>query len=710
MTETVNIEIDGKKVQAEQGAMIIEAADSCGAYIPRFCYHKKLSVAANCRMCLIEVEGGRKAMPACATPITDGMKIKTRSELAIKSQKAVMEFLLINHPLDCPICDQGGECELQDLAMGYGSDHSRYDSTKRVVLDKDLGPLVATDMTRCILCTRCVRFTQEIAGLQELGTMGRGEHVEIGTYIEGAVSSEISGNIIDVCPVGALTSKPFRYTARAWELQQRPSIAAHDCLGSNIFVHSVNNEVKRVVPKDNEAINESWISDRDRFSYVGVNSEERVLKPMLKKDGVWQAVDWNVALEIVASSFENIKQHFGAEQIAGLISPNATVEEHYLFQKVLRGFGASSIDHRLHQVDFADQQALALAPELGLPIAALEKQETVLLIGADIHQEIPLLSVRLIKAVKRGAAIIAMNTYDAKSRFAVRQKITANTDRLAHHLAAILKVLDANALTSLTKDVQVTEQDKMIAELFKDKRASIILGATALNSAHAATLRILAKAIAQVTGASFGELTEGANAAGAWIAGAVPHRGVGGSAVEKIGHDAQTMFSKSHKAYMLFNVEPEFDCAESAKALSALRTADFVVACSPFMTDAMRDYADVILPIVPSVENEGTFINCNHVWQSFSAGVLPKGEARPGWKILRVLGTFLEMPAMEYKVVSEVLSEMKTVVESAQLELNTFMPMVLPNRQETVPQWALYRLDNVVRRSTPLQKMAEKMV
>ena len=312
MTETVNIEIDGKKVQAEQGAMIIEAADSCGAYIPRFCYHKKLSVAANCRMCLIEVEGGRKAMPACATPITDGMKIKTRSELAIKSQKAVMEFLLINHPLDCPICDQGGECELQDLAMGYGSDHSRYDSTKRVVLDKDLGPLVATDMTRCILCTRCVRFTQEIAGLQELGTMGRGEHVEIGTYIEGAVSSEISGNIIDVCPVGALTSKPFRYTARAWELQQRPSIAAHDCLGSNIFVHSVNNEVKRVVPKDNEAINESWISDRDRFSYVGVNSEERVLKPMLKKDGVWQAVDWNVALEIVASSFENIKQHFGA--------------------------------------------------------------------------------------------------------------------------------------------------------------------------------------------------------------------------------------------------------------------------------------------------------------------------------------------------------------------------------------------------------------
>lgn len=711
MTEKVNIEIDGRKVVAEQGSMIIEAADNHDVYIPRFCYHKKLSVAANCRMCLIEIEGGRKAMPACATPITDGMKIKTRSELARKAQKAVMEFLLINHPLDCPICDQGGQCELQDLAMGYGHAESRYDSTKRVVKDKNLGPLIATDMTRCILCTRCVRFGKEIVGEPEMGTLGRGEHTEIGTYIERAVRSELSGNIIDVCPVGALTSKPFRFNARAWELQQRPSIAAHDCLGSNINVHSVREKVKRVVPREQEAINEVWLSDRDRFSYEGVNSDERIRKPLVKKEGQWQELDWTTALEIVASSLENVKNAYGAEQIAGLISASSTVEEHFLFQKLLRQFGCHNIDHRVKQSDFSDQASLAAFPRLGLPISELENQDAILFIGSDVQREQPLLIARLLKVSRAGGDVMTANVYNINGHFMSSKRLIAGPEKLLVELAAVAKALAKDKtldeeVSALLNNVDVSEKAQQIADtLSAGQQKAVILGAIAQDSEYASFFRFLGKLIAELAGASYGVLSQGANAAGAWLAGAIPHRGLAGGQVAE-GENAQQMLTTAKKAYVLFNTEPEFDSANPAIALKNIAAADFVVCCSPFVTDTMREYADVILPTVPFTETEGTLINCNGSWQTFNAAVAPLGEARPGWKVLRVLGNFLDLNGFDYVTAGQVCDEVKQATQNMrEMELPSYIPAAFPKPQELqrIGVWPLYRTDNIVRRSQPLQ-------
>lgn len=711
MTEKVNIEIDGKKIAAERGAMIIEAADNHDIYIPRFCYHKKLSVAANCRMCLIEIEGGRKAMPACATPITDGMKIKTRSELARKSQKAVMEFLLINHPLDCPICDQGGQCELQDLAMGYGKSVSRYESTKRVVKDKNLGPLISTDMTRCILCTRCVRFGKEIVGEPEMGTLGRGEHTEVGTYIERAVSSELSGNIIDVCPVGALTSKPFRYSARAWELQQRPSIAAHDCLGSNINIHSIHDQVKRVVPKENEAINEVWLSDRDRFSYAGVNSEQRITKPMVKKDGQWQEIDWSSALEIVASSLENVKTSYGADSIAALISASSTTEEHFLLQKVMRQFGCNNIDHRVKQSDFSDQASLPAFPRLGLPISELEDLDACLLIGSDVQREQPLLIARFLKASRAGGEIMTANVYDINGHFTSPKRLIAAPEKLLQQLAAVAKVLGNDqtvdpAIKTLFAKVEVSEEAKQIADtLAKANHSAIILGAIAQDSQYAAQFRFFGKLIAQFANARYGVLTQGANAAGAWLAGAVPHRGLAASNVSE-GETAKQMLTTVKKAYLLFNTELEYDSAYPAAAIENISAADFVAVFSPFITDAMCQYADVILPIVPFTETAGTFVNCNGAWQSFHAAVHPLGDARPGWKVLRVLGNFLDLSGFDYSDCQQIADEVKQSCNNLRdVELATFIPAEFPQVSglQRIGVWPLYRTDSIVRRSQPLQ-------
>lgn len=709
MANTVNIEIDGKKIVAEQGSMIIEAADAHDVYIPRFCYHKKLSVAANCRMCLVELDGSRKPIPACATPINEGMKIRTRSELARKSQKAVMEFLLINHPLDCPICDQGGQCELQDLAMGYGRGDSRYEFTKTVSVDTDFGPLISTDMTRCINCTRCVRFTSEIAGDQELGVMGRGEHAEIGTFVERAIHSEVSGNIIDLCPVGALTSKPFRFSARAWELQQRPSISAHDCLGSNIRVHTREAQVMRVTPHENENINEVWLSDRDRFSYVGLNSAERLTQPMLKRDGKWEAVDWTTALEIVASSLENVKNAYKAEQIGALISPNATTEEHYLWQKLWRELGVNNIDHRLQQLDFRDQSAAAAFPQLNVALNDIENLNSVLLIGSDIQREQPLLSTRLLKAKRAGARIVVMNSYDYEFNFAPQTKIVASPQQLLSHLMGVASVVTAETTLDaktrhLLHDHTVTEQDRHVAEQLKqgDKKA-IILGALALSSPVAAELRFWANVIAKAIGATFGELTSGANMAGAALAGTLPHRSVGGATTAE-GLHASAMWEKSLKAYALFNFEPELDTAQPAKAIAALKQADFVVMFSPFMSDAMRDYADVVLPIVPYTETSGTFVNCNGVWQTFQPVVNPAGEARPGWKVLRVLADFFDV-SFNYTIVDDVRTEMKSMIEQSQVATMPFTPVLTTNNMHlnVIGYWPLYRTDNIVRRSEPLQ-------
>ncbi|MBI3771988.1 MAG: NADH-quinone oxidoreductase subunit G [Gammaproteobacteria bacterium] len=719
----VNIEIDGKKIQANDGAMVIEAADAAGIAVPRFCYHKKLSVAANCRMCLVEVEKAAKPLPACATPVTEGMKVFTQSRKAIEAQKGVMEFLLINHPLDCPICDQGGECELQDLAMGFGSDHSQYSEKKRVVADKDIGPLIATDMTRCIHCTRCVRFGEEIAGLRELGATGRGEHMLIGTYIQKSVASELSGNVIDLCPVGALTSKPFRFHARSWEMDKRPSVAAHDCVGSNIHVETLRGEVRRVTPKENEEINETWISDRDRFSYEGVNSADRLTVPMIKRESGWQETDWETALNVAVSGLKNVVSQRGAAQLGALVSPSATIEEMYLLQKLMRGIGSSNVDHRNRQLDFSDQDLMPSVPTLGTAIQHLEKADAALLIGSNVRMEQPLIGHRLRKAAVHGGRIMFINPVDYDFRFDVHQKIIADPVAMERALAGIAKALldghSGNApqgLSKLLASVVANKAERKIADTLKAaSNGSVLIGNFALNHPAGAALRALGLAIAQLSGAKFGYLTDGANAAGAWIAGAVPHRaaaGKGGS----FGLNAHDMLQEKLQGYVVCGLEPEYDCANPAMAMTALKNAEIVVALTAYKSGAMLEYADVLLPIAPFAETSGTYVNVEGRWQSFGAAVAAKGEARPGWKVLRVLGNLFSLGGFDYVSSEDVRDELKRASDAeierasgtmSKQEHGWRCPEKLhsaPPGMVRIADVPIYALDATVRRAVSLQK------
>lgn len=690
-----SIEIDGKKVDAEPGMMIIEAADAHNIWIPRFCYHKKLSIAANCRMCLVEVEKSGKPLPACATPITDGMKVFTKSKKALMAQKGVMEFLLINHPLDCPICDQGGECELQDISMGYGNDVSRFTEKKRVVKDKNIGPLISTDMTRCIQCTRCVRFGTEIAGVRELGAVGRGEHMEIGTFIERNVESEVSGNVIDLCPVGALTSKPYRFTARGWELQQRPSIAAHDCIGSNIYVHTLRDKVMRVVPRENEEVNEVWISDRDRFSYEGLNVE-RLESPKIKRDGQFETVTWAEALEYVVECIQNVIQKEGSESLGALLSPNATTEEAYLLQKLIRGLGSNNIDHRLRQMDFRGQEAAPAFPNMGLPLSELEHQSLVLLVGSLIRQEQPVLGLKLRKMTQAAGSVIVINPIDCEFNFEVAQKILVTEGDLFNGLAKVVKALweghsvnnsqDSSLKGSAGKETANTEtvgtvkihtlspealkwlsalpkpdeKDHQIAKaLVENEKSVILLGSLALNHPDASRLIALATLIQEMTGAKVGTLTEGANAAGAWLAGAVPHRLPSGEKATQPGLNATEIWSEELKAYFLLNLEPDLDVSNPLSAMNAIKHADCVVAITPFQSAGLEAHADILLPSTPFTETSGTFINAEGRWQTFKAVTQPFKDSRPAWKILRVLGNLFDLPGFDYTSSEEILSELK---------------------------------------------------
>lgn len=675
-----NLVIDGKKINAREGAMVIEAADDAGIYIPRFCYHKKLSIAANCRMCLVEIEKVGKPVPACATPVTDGMVIFTRSPKAIDAQKGVMEFLLINHPLDCPICDQGGECELQDIAMGYGGDVSKYSESKRVVENKDFGPLISGDMTRCIHCTRCVRFGDEIAGVRELGATGRGEHMEIGTYVKLSLKSEMSGNVIDLCPVGALTSKPFRFKARAWEITQRESIAPHDCLGSNILAHIFRNEVVRVVPLENEAINETWLSDRDRFSYEGLNSDQRLTTPMIKVDGQWQETDWNTALEKTVAGFQALVKEKGVDSIGALASPSSTLEEFYLLQKLMRSLGSGNIDHRLMQADFSDQDAAPVYPALGCSIEDLENQNAVLLIGSNIRQDQPIAGHRLRKAAMRGAQISCVNSLDYDFNFPLATKEIIPPSKIPATLAAIIKALDdlsggelPNELDKLILEVVVEDSHRDIAQqLTQAKQASILMGHDAHTHAGFSTIRALVQQIANLSGASFGYMTDGSNSTGAWLAGAVPHRNAGGSTTALKGKTLASMLESKLDGYLLLGVEAEHDCAQSQQALTALKDASFVVSMSAFKNDAAQDYADVMLPISPFTETSGTFVNVEGRWQSFEGITEPRGEARPGWKVLRVLGNLFGSGGFEYIHSQEIRDEIREL--SSDISPDNSMP------------------------------------
>ena len=712
----VNIEINGQQLQVPEGTMVIQAADEAGITIPRFCYHKKLSVAANCRMCLVEVEKVAKPLPACATPVTEGMRVFTRSPMALEAQKSVMEFLLINHPLDCPICDQGGECELQDLAVGYGKDVSRFAENKRVVPDKNIGPLIATEMTRCIHCTRCVRFGQEIAGIMELGATGRGENMRIGTYVERAVNSEMSGNVIDLCPVGALTSKPYRYTGRPWENSHKPGIAAHDCLGSNINLDVRRNHVMRVVPRENEALNEVWLSDRDRFSYTGIYSEDRALRPRIKQGDVWKEVVWETALSYAVEGLKTVRDQKGSDQIGALVSPSATLEEHYLLQKLMRGIGSNNLDHRLRQQDFSDQDIAPLYPALGQDVADLEELDAALLIGSWLRKDQPIAAHRLRKAAMRGAKVMTINALDYEFTFPLSANLVSPPSQMPANLAAIVKALmnltgkaAPTGLADLLASITVEDTHQQIAQhLLNADKASVLLGNQAMHQAEFAALRALANVIADMANTRLGYLSDGANAAGACLAGCLPHRGVAGQALSNAGKHAYSMINECMGAYVLLGVEPEFDCANGGRALSAVTDADFVICLTPFVTDAMREYADVILPIGVFAETGGTFVNATGQWQSFQGAVQPLEESRPAWKILRVLGNLFELDGFDYVSVDEVRTEVEAAAGST--KATTASEWRCPSSLAIasaglmrVGYLPLYAVDPLVRRAQPLQ-------
>lgn len=707
--DMVNIEIDGVSMQARKGAMIIHAADDANIYIPRFCYHKKLPIAANCRMCLVEVENVPKPLPACATPVADGMKVFTRSEFAKKAQKSVMEFLLINHPLDCPICDQGGECELQDIAMGFGGSSSRFSEGKRVVADKNIGPLIATEMTRCIHCTRCIRTLELVNGESELGAMNRGNRTTIGTYIERSVNSEMSGNVIDVCPVGALTAKPSRFSARAWEMRTHSSIAGHDCVGSNIHVHTYNKKAVRTVPAENEAINEVWLSDRDRYAYEGLNSDTRLTTPMIKVGNEWQETDWNTALDEVVAGLRD-----QGEAIGCLVSPSATTEEAFLAQRLLRGLGSQNIDHRIGQQDFSDDGKLPLVPGLGCGIDDLESVNAALLIGSNIRHDQPIVSHRLRKAVANGGQLMLLNHVDYDINYPVSEKIITSPSTMTTELAAIVKAMleitsesAPEGLAVLIDSVDVTDTHRAMADHLKvAENASIIIGMQAMAMPNLSALRALAALLARLAEASFGYLTRGANSSGASLAGALPYTDAGGQSAYS-GLNAVQMMDEKLSAYILLNIEPERDCTNPAQARRALDNANFVVCMTPFVSDAMRDYANVLLPTAPFTETSGTFVNACGRWQRFAAACAPLGETRPAWKVLRVLGNLCELSGFEYLSSEEVRAEVERETNAVSMDnqLTWQCPAGLGSAGELVRigDLPIYGSDNVVRRADSLQ-------
>ncbi|GGY14401.1 NADH-quinone oxidoreductase subunit NuoG [Paludibacterium paludis] len=707
----LEIEIDGKKLTVPQGSTVMEAAHSVGTHIPHFCYHKKLSIAANCRMCLVEVEKAPKPLPACATPVTDGMKVHTHSELAKKAQQGVMEFLLINHPLDCPICDQGGECQLQDIAVGYGGSSSRYQEEKRVVVGKDMGPLVsAEEMSRCIHCTRCVRFTEEIGGYQEIGMANRGEFSEILPFLGKTVDSEISGNVIDLCPVGALTSKPFRYSTRAWELSRRKSVSPHDGLGSNLIVQVKQNQVMRVLPLENESVNECWISDRDRFSYEGLNSAKRLKAPMIKFDGKWHETDWQTALDYVVKGLKGSSGDRPASEIGVLVSPHSTSEELYLAQKLARGFGIDNIDYRLRRSDFSADAAKTGAEWLGSSIVELAAAKSVLVVGSTQRKEHPLLASRLRQSVKKGTELNVVHVAADDLLTRVHAQLIVAPQALANALAQVLKAVVALKSGETVIDlagVTVTgDAERIAASLANAESASIVLGNVAQHHPAFASLLAIAQEIARLTGARFGVLSEAGNSVGAELAGVLPARGAFGSTV-KAGLDAGAMIAAPRKAYVLLNTDVEFDSYDPQAAVAAMKSAETVIAMTAFVSEGLSDYADVLLPIAPFTETAGSFVNMEGRLQTFNGVVRPLGEARPAWKVLRVLGNMLGVEGFDYTSVEEVRDEwlagrdvatgLSNVLSAVKAEVTAGAGLT---RIGEVP---LYQSDAIVRNAASLQ-------
>lgn len=703
--DIVNIEVDGKPVEARQGQMVIEVTDSIGAYVPRFCYHEKLSIAANCRMCLVDIEGAPKPTPACAQPVNEGMKVFTKSPRAIAAQKATMEFLLINHPLDCPICDQGGECELQDLAMGYGRDVSRYNDRKRVVKDKDIGPLVSTDMTRCIHCTRCVRFGEEIQGFPQLGTIGRGENVKISTFVEQNVDHELSANIIDLCPVGALNNKPYRFSARAWEMEQRATISPHDCVGSNLYAHVLRGTVKRIVPRDNEAINEAWISDRDRFSYAAIYSPDRLTVPRIKDGEEWRDIEWSDALAHAAG----VLTAADGDKLGFIASPAATVEEGYLLSQLAGHLGTANIDHRLNRRDLSDQGNDPVYEGLGCGIDEVEQQGAVLVVGSNIRNEAPIIAHRLRKAALSGAKVSFANSKEYEYFFAVADYVSGNG--LVELLAGVAVAAGAksDAISDICSGVTADEAQQRIAASLKDSDdALILLGIIAASHGAYSAIRALAAAIAAATGAQLGFITKGPNTAGAQLAGVLPHREIGGKSRDKVGQGVAAMLDSDLDVVVLVNVEPDADIHAVTDAVQSLAKQKFVIALTPFVSDALLEAADLLLPIGTFAETSGTYVNAAGTWQSFSGVADPVGESRPCWKVLRVLGNLTNADGFEYVTSEDILAEFKSVLGDVTAgSYQSGGRIAKPNGEDSPANeidTPLYSGDGLVRRASALQQ------
>ena len=711
----VTFTINDKEHKAAPGSMLIEVTDTADIHIPRFCYHKKLTVAANCRMCLVEVEKAPKPLPACATPVMEGMKVWTKSEKALTAQKDTMEFLLINHPLDCPICDQGGECELQDLSMAFGGDTSSYQELKRVVVDKDIGELVSTEMTRCIQCTRCIRFGEEISGMRELGATGRGDRMEVGTFVEKSLDSELSGNIIDICPVGALTAKPSRYHSRSWEMMQSESIGSHDSVGSNVRLHTFKNKLVRVIAGENEAINECWISDRDRFSYQGVYAKDRVKSPMIKKNGIWKEVDWSDALEAVATDLKDVSP----DSIGVLASGRATIEEQYLLQKLMRGIGVNNIDHRLRQTDFNEQENTDLFPSLGMNITDIENLDAILLIGSNVRKEQPMINHRIRKAALKGAQVFTVNPRELEFNYDVVEQLVVAPNEIVRSLILIAKASYTLSkkkipagLSDLLKGVRVNKDSKALAEsLSKSKNAAIFVGSIAEQHPAYSTIRALALVIAQNTGAKFGFIGGAANTSGAWLAGLLPHRKEAGATIRDAGMTAAEMLNHPKKIYVLLDVELEADSDNPQQALAALNQAECVIAISPYANKKMLANSDIILPSAAYSETSGTFVNIEGNWQSFKAASKGYENARPAWKILRVLGNQLSVDGFDYVSSKDVRDELKVLCDEAGDAEHKFKADGIYAPQDPIDSKSLQRIgevgeyacDSLVRRATALQ-------
>lgn len=724
MTDCIMVEIDGQQIAAKPNQTIIQVADEANIYIPRFCYHPHLTIAANCRMCLVEVANSPRLMPACALAVAPGLKVATKSAKTQAAQRAVMEFLLINHPLDCPICDQGGECELQDLSLTYGQSRGSYQEAKRAVVDPDLGPLIATAMTRCIQCTRCIRFGDEIAGLRELGAINRGEDLAITTYVAQALHSELSANMIDVCPVGALTAKPSRFMARTWELKQAPGISPHDCIGANVNIHTYQDKVIRVVPRANPEVNEIWLADRDRFGYVGLYHEERLTKPLIKISGQWQEVSWHTALTKVASGLMQIVTETGGDQLGALSTANATLEEFYLCQKLMRALGSSNVDHRLRQSDFRDQAEMPLMPLLGDDFAALSTAASVLLVGSNVQQEQPLIGVRLRQAVANGGSIASINLVAYNYSFAQETVCIVAPDQLTMTLAGVAKSCLADGqtvdlpakLAQLFVNVTPNIQQQQIANsLQRASSGFILLGNLVFTHPEAATLRRLARFIAELTNVKLGFLPEGANAAGAWMAGMVPHRRAAGKINTHVGLNAQAMIDKKRRGYLLLHVEPDYDCLRPVVVSSALKQAELVVALTAFASKDLLEVADVLLPVAPFAENNGTFINVTGKCQHFDAVVSLLGQTKPGWQVLAELGEKLSLPDFTDISYDRLSAELSAIMQTAVYQMpdsvwkDVNIPAMPSGQMLRISEVPLYSGDGLLRRSQPLQTTQQQL-